>query len=149
MAWVRVASVLKAPWRPDYFSDNRVSMPRQSVLSQKKRGPPPTGKGELIGVRLQPVLLKQLDEWAQSQGDTPSRPEAIRRLLVPALATVRTTAPRSKRTAVKASELAGSTINSLVDKSAPPDEQAKRKRRLVKGPSEFREMRDDLPKRKR
>jgi hypothetical protein len=37
-------------------------------------------------------------------------------------------------------------IDWLGDKSAPPEEQAKRKRRLVKGPSEFREMRDDLPK---
>jgi hypothetical protein len=37
-------------------------------------------------------------------------------------------------------------IDRLADKSASPEEQAKRKRRLMKGPPEFREMRDDLPK---
>jgi hypothetical protein len=39
-------------------------------------------------------------------------------------------------------------IDWLSDKSAPPEERAKRKRRLVKGPEEFREIRSDLPERK-
>ena len=39
-------------------------------------------------------------------------------------------------------------IDRLVDKSAAPAEQAKRKRRLIKGPPEFRAMRADLPKAK-
>jgi metal-responsive CopG/Arc/MetJ family transcriptional regulator len=56
-------------------------MARQSVLSQKKRGPPATGKGTLIGVRLQPPDLSALDEWVAAQKDKPSRPEAIRRLV--------------------------------------------------------------------
>jgi hypothetical protein len=100
-------------------------------------------------VRVQPDLLNKLDIWCAIQDDAPSRPEAIRRLLEGALAnTPPKTAPGAQRTAAKASELAGSTIDRLGDKSAPPHEQAKRKRRLVKGPSEFREMRDDLPKRK-
>jgi hypothetical protein len=43
--------------------------------------------------------------------------------------------------------MASSTIDELGDKSDPSHEQAKR--RLIKGPSEFREMRDNLPKRKR
>lgn len=67
--------------RADYCRDNRVVMARQSVLSQKKRGPPATGKGTLIGVRLQPPDLSALDEWVAAQKDKPSRPEAIRRLL--------------------------------------------------------------------
>src|SRR5215212_8198901 len=45
--------------------------------------------------------------------------------------------------------MAGSTLDQLAEKSAAPDQQAKRKRRLVKGPSEFRAMRDDSPKRRR
>jgi hypothetical protein len=55
-------------------------MARQSVLSQKKRrGPLPTGKGELIGVRLQPPQLAALDSWIDQQPEPkPSRPEAIR-----------------------------------------------------------------------
>ena len=34
-----------------------------------------------ITVRLQPVPLRELDLWAKSQDDRPSRPEAIRRLI--------------------------------------------------------------------
>jgi hypothetical protein len=32
-------------------------------------------------VRLLPVLLAQLDTWIERQADSPSRPEAIRRLI--------------------------------------------------------------------
>jgi hypothetical protein len=58
-------------------------MARQSVLSQlrKKPGPAATGKGTLIGVRLQPPALAAVDEWASKQEDQPSRPEAIRRMI--------------------------------------------------------------------
>jgi hypothetical protein len=58
-------------------------MSRQSLLSQfrKKPGPPPTGKGTLIGVRLQPPELARVDVWIAAQDDAPSRPEAIRRIL--------------------------------------------------------------------
>jgi hypothetical protein len=41
----------------------------------------PTGKGELIGVRLQPAALSAVDAWIVGQDDHPSRPEAIRRLV--------------------------------------------------------------------
>jgi hypothetical protein len=62
-----------------------VYMARQSVLSQKKRGPPATGKGFLIGVRLQPSDLGKVDDWVEAQDDRPSRPEAMRRLIKQAL----------------------------------------------------------------
>ena len=57
-------------------------------LSKKqKRGPAPTGKGTLIGVRLQPSDLSGLDAWIAAQAEPqPSRPEAIRRILADALA---------------------------------------------------------------
>jgi predicted DNA-binding ribbon-helix-helix protein len=42
----------------------------------------------------------------------------------------------------KSSELAGKTIDRLSDQSAPLEEQEKRKRRLLKGPAEFRDIRD-------
>jgi hypothetical protein len=48
---------------------------------KKKRGRPATGRGEQVQVRLQPILLKQIDLWRGNRGDAPSRPEAIRRLL--------------------------------------------------------------------
>jgi hypothetical protein len=58
----------------------------QTVLTRKKRGPPPTGKGELIGVRIQPDQMAALDAWIGKQDDALSRPEAIRRLIDRALA---------------------------------------------------------------
>src|SRR5262249_45364235 len=64
-----------------FFLDIRVSMARQSVISQKKRGPPPTGKGIPILVRLQPPLLADVDEWISEQDIPTTRPEAIRRLV--------------------------------------------------------------------
>jgi hypothetical protein len=47
--------------------------------------------------------------------------------------------------AQKASELADRTADRLVDKSIPVEEQERRKRALIKGPREFREIREDLP----
>jgi len=37
--------------------------------------------GELVGVRVQPDMAKQLDDWRRKQADLPGRPEAIRRLV--------------------------------------------------------------------
>ena len=93
-------------------------------------------------------FLARVDVWAARQDDEPGRSEAIRRLVEMALATAKPALKRNKKTAAKAADLAGTMIDWLGDKSAPPEEQAKRKRRLLKGPSEFREMRGDLPKAK-
>ena len=124
-------------------------MKRQSVITQKKKpGPAPTGKGELIGVRIQPKDLAELDGWIKRQDDKPSRPEAIRRLVEQALTTAASHQPTSKATAHKAAELAAREINQLGDPSAAPEERASRKRRLISGPKEFRDMRDDQPKKK-
>ena len=46
----------------------------------------------------------------------------------------------------KASKLADRAAERLVDKSLPVEEQQRRKRALIKGPKEFREIREDLPK---
>ena len=51
-----------------------------------------------------------------------------------------------KRKAQKASELANRVADHIVDKSMPPEEQERRKRVLIKGPKEFRDIREDLPK---
>jgi hypothetical protein len=37
--------------------------------------------GDLVGVRVQPDMAKQLDDWRRKQDDLPGRPEAIRRLV--------------------------------------------------------------------
>ncbi len=55
-------------------------MTSQTVITQKKRrGPQPTGKGELVGVRLHEPMLGAIDAWIAEQPEPkPSRPEAIR-----------------------------------------------------------------------
>ena len=50
---------------------------RDSVSARKKR---PAQTGEMVATRMQPELLKRLDEWRREQPDLPSRPEALRRL---------------------------------------------------------------------
>jgi hypothetical protein len=45
-----------------------------------------------------------------------------------------------------ASDLAASAIEQVVDKSQPIEEQARRKRSIIRGPKEFRGIRADLPK---
>jgi hypothetical protein len=58
-------------------------MARQTLISRKvkkKRGPPPTGKGAPVMVRLQPRELAELDAWIAAQDDPKlTRPEALRR----------------------------------------------------------------------
>jgi hypothetical protein len=111
------------------------------VLSQR-RGPPATGKGELIGVRLQPPSLSALDGWIAAQpGPQLSRPEAIRRLVEQALSIGSAARPYSKKTAAAAAAIAEQHIDPLVDPSAPSKERQRRKQRLLKGPKEFRDIR--------
>jgi hypothetical protein len=50
--------------------------------SGKKR---PKQAGLLVATRVQPELLKQIDEWRRGQPELPTRPEAIRRLVVKGL----------------------------------------------------------------
>jgi hypothetical protein len=53
---------------------------------------------------------------------------------------------RSPKAASKAVDLAGEQIDKLSDPSATAEEQQQRKRRLLKGPKEFRDIRGDFPK---
>ena len=49
--------------------------------SPRKPGPPPTGKGTPIQVRLQPDQLAALDRWIAENDATLTRPAAIRIVL--------------------------------------------------------------------
>jgi hypothetical protein len=100
-----------------------------------------------IHLTLLPEQLSSLDNWISKQPDDLSRPEAIRRIVDRALVS---SEPRhEKRKAQKASELAGRVVEHIVDKSMPAEEQERRKRALIRGPREFRDIREDLPKPKR
>ena len=48
---------------------------------KKRRGPDPTGKGTLIGVRIHPPQLRALDTWISAQPTPMSRPEAVRKII--------------------------------------------------------------------
>jgi hypothetical protein len=49
---------------------------------------------------------------------------------------------------LRAQELATRAIDKIIDPAAPLEERAQRRRRLTKGPTEFREARIDQPKAK-
>lgn len=56
------------------------------VITKKGRGRPvTTGKGTLIGVRLQPDQLNALDGWISKQDAPLTRPEALRAMLAAGL----------------------------------------------------------------
>ena len=96
-----------------------------------------------ITVRLSRDLLKRIDRWIAGQDALVSRSEAIRRLAESGLeytaASSKAAAP--SRGAEKAAGMASDMIDYLEDQSATREDREQRKRRLVKGPSEFREMR--------
>jgi Arc/MetJ-type ribon-helix-helix transcriptional regulator len=97
-----------------------------------------------VSARLPQSMINQVEEWAARNDAT--RSEAIRRLVELGLAGAQPPRKRSKKAASKAREMAGQEINRLSDQSLPVEERERRKRRLTKGPSEFRDMRGDLAK---
>src|ERR1700722_18799690 len=61
-------------------------MDTSTPVPKKKRGPPATGWGHQISVRLHSPEMARIDAWIAAQRDPrPTRPEAIRRLLAEAL----------------------------------------------------------------
>jgi hypothetical protein len=123
-------------------------------VEPKKRGRPATGKDPLMGFRASPVMRASVVRWAENQPDNPSLSEAIRRLVQIGLSRP-TAAPKTPRVlstakqgAARAAELAGKTIDKRLNPAASEEERKVRKRKLVGGPSVFRESRVDRPKAK-
>ena len=83
-------------------------------MKTKRRGPSPTGKGILVGVRLQPTDLKALDGWIRRY-EHQSRPEAIRKLVRTGLAVAEITKRLSDNRSPYAIELAGLEIDLLLN----------------------------------
>jgi hypothetical protein len=101
-------------------------------------------------MRLSDELIANVDAWAAQQDDQPGRSEAMRRLVELGLKGEKPIrAIRTTPNKLRAQELAAHAIEKMADPSAPPEERAQRRRRLTKGPSEFREDRVDLPKAKK
>jgi hypothetical protein len=119
-----------------------------SDIRKKRIGRPPVNAVPIL-VRMPPADLEPIDNWISKQKEALSRPEAIRRLVELGLAgRAKPAAAPSGKYAAKVKELAAKAIDRLVDPAAPAEEQAIRKRRLLKGPEAFREVRVDLPKKK-
>lgn len=92
-------------------------------------------------LRILPDEIARIDAWSRRQDHVPSRPEAIRRLLEQALREPQPGYGSNPSATLKASNMAGGVVDQMTDKSQSIEEQQRRKRRLIKGPGEFRNMR--------
>jgi hypothetical protein len=110
-------------------------------MARKQRGRPATGQDPVAAVQLPPELKSKIDTWANRQKDKPSLSKAIRQLLEKALAGSAAPSQSDKGRTRLAANLAAREIDRLGDKAATGEERASRKRRLLSGPKEFRDMR--------
>jgi hypothetical protein len=122
-------------------------MKKTRTVKQKVIGRPRTGITPLIGFRADSVTRTAIIKWAENQPDKPTLSESIRRLVELGLA-VRPKSVPSERQRFAFADLASKTIDSLTAETPDSNEKANRKRRLIKGPEEFREVRVDRPKSK-
>jgi hypothetical protein len=108
-----------------------------------RRSSAPKPAEAAITVRPSRDLLKRIDRWIATQHTPFSRSEAICRLAESGLERpgISSKAEKSSGGAEKAAGMANDMIDSLGDRLATHEDREHRKRRLVKGPSEFREMR--------
>ena len=95
-------------------------------------------------------MLSDLETWRARQKPVPNLSEAIRRLVEIGLS--KSEPPKrpklmstAKEGAARAAELAGRAIDKRADPNASDDQRKVRKRKLLQGPSVFRESRKDRP----
>jgi hypothetical protein len=119
------------------------AIPKTAGGKRAGAGRPATGKDPVRTMRLSDEFIASVDAWAAKQDDQPGRSEAIRRLVELGLSAGKPFAKTSKRTSAKVKELAGQAIDAVADPRASTEEQAERKRRLLKGPEEFLDLRRD------
>jgi hypothetical protein len=148
---LRVAAARKLQPSPACFQGKTIFMKKSVVVRPEKkarRGRPPSGaRDPMVAIRMAKALIANADAWARANGT--GRSEAIRRLLELGLSVKTTTKQPSAARALRAKQLAAQAIDKMVDPTLHPEERAQRRRRLTKGPEEFREVRIDRPKKKR
>jgi hypothetical protein len=122
-------------------------MKKSISVNKKSRGRPKKkgGSHPVTAVRLPPDTLRGVDDWAAEHEAKPTRSEAIRRLVEIGLTVNSRPKQPSRARADKANAMAANQLDRLADVSAPADEQESRKRRLLKGPEEFQNVRIDRP----
>jgi hypothetical protein len=111
---------------------------RKTVPGKSRRRPVGRPSGSAIAVRLAPETVAAIDKWAAGRDLT--RSDAVRRLVELGLASAQRAGARNRR-AAKATEMASREIDRLGDPSATDEERQFRKRRLLGGPKEFRDLR--------
>lgn len=99
-----------------------------------------------ISVRCDQKMLIRLDVWRRTQRGAPSRATAIHRHAEQTLTGTTATRQHSSVSKRKAADMAGRELDRLGDQQASGKDRAHRKRRLIRGPQEFRGMRRDQPK---
>jgi hypothetical protein len=100
----------------------------------------------MMGFRAAPVLRASIVKWAENQPDMPTLSEATRRLVELGLTVKPKSAPADLPRATRASELAAKAIDTLTVGGVDVEEKASRKRRLLKGPEKFHDVRVDRAK---
>jgi hypothetical protein len=123
-------------------------MNKSIKVAPKKRGrgrPATGGRDPHITIRMPELLIVEADAWATSNEMT--RSEAIRRLIEIGLKAAPALRENVLSAGPTARDLAAAQIDRMVDADASADEQAVRKRRLLKGPPEFRDSRVDVEQR--
>jgi hypothetical protein len=96
----------------------------------------------MMGFRAPPHLRTSIEAWAAASELTLS--EATRRLVEIGLERhSKSVGKPSARSVERAKQLAAKVIDGLLNPAAPAEEAANRKRQLLKGPEEFREVRHD------
>ena len=96
--------------------------------------------GLLAFITVDHQMIDAIEKWRGKQRPIPNASEAIRKLVEIGLASAHRAVLRTKK-ATDASEMAGQEIDRLGDPSATDEERQLRKRRLIKGPKEFRDIR--------
>jgi len=119
---------------------------KKAVSAKQKGGRSTAAVTPLIGFPADPITRAAIVKWGEKQPDRPTLSEAVRRLVELGLRVN----PRPKQTSGargrKAEALADRQLDRLADQTASADQQASRKRDLLKGPEEFRGARIDRVK---
>jgi Arc/MetJ-type ribon-helix-helix transcriptional regulator len=135
----------KRNYRKQKFMKKSISVNKKPRGRPKKKG----GVDPVSAVRLPEGLTAKVDRWAEEH--EASRSEAIRRLVEIGLSKP-SHQPRvlstSKQAAARAAELAAKAIDKQSDPSLTPEERTTRKRKLIEGPSPFRDARVDRAKKR-
>jgi hypothetical protein len=105
-----------------------------------------TGNDPLMGFRASPATRASVVRWAERQSDNPSLSEAIRRLVELGLTVTARPKQSAPVRAERAKDLTAKVIDGLPIHATDAEETASRKRRLLKGPEEFRDVRVDRAK---